>query len=413
MFISKVMGARASAGRMDLRVLLAFAAIYLLWGATFLAIRVAVLEVPPLFASGVRFLIAGALLYAFMRLRGQSSPSAAQWRTITLVALCMFVATYSAIFWAEQYVSSGLTAVIEATLPISTVTLEVLVFRQQPFRWRTAIAVALGFCGVAALLLRFDRQQVPGMPCLVILAAGVAWSFGGLVTRAMPRPESTALTAGAQMLLGGAALLALSLGFGELQPFPHISLQVGMALIYLIIAGSLVGFTAYLWLLTRMPATRVASHAYVNPLVAVALGYFLGGEAFTPQMLLAGATVVAGVFLLLTTPPAREPDRGLGRGLHGSAGSTPVHSRSALQGEHVDSAATGPVADESGEKRGFRRGVASASAALRIRDPQPAATATIRPSGATYLDCTRFSSPHPSTTRAGSLACSRGERSDI
>src|SRR5579862_9631620 len=144
--------------RLDLRVLLAFTAIYVLWGATFLAIRIAVLDVPPFFSSGVRFFIAGALLYLFMRLRGQPSPSAMQWRSIATIALCMFVATYGALFWAEQYVPSGITSVIEATLPITTVALEVFVFRQQPFRWRTLAAVALGFAGVAWLLIRNDQQ---------------------------------------------------------------------------------------------------------------------------------------------------------------------------------------------------------------------------------------------------------------
>src|SRR5215813_4207805 len=292
--------------RIDPRVVLAFSAIYLLWGATFLAIRVAVLELPPLFASGLRFLIAGALLYAFMRLRGQPSPSALEWRSITVLALCMFVATYAALFWAEQYVPSGIAAVIEATLPLTTVTLEVLVFRQQPFSWRLAAAVALGFCGVAVLLATNERQSIPALPCLVILVAGIAWSLGAVLTRSMPRPRSAPLTAGAQMLLGGAVLLALSLATGELHSFPHISVRAGLALSYLIVAGSLVGFTAYVWLLTRMPATRVASHAYVNPLVAVALGYFLAGEVVTLRMLLAAVLVVAGVFLILTTPPAQR-----------------------------------------------------------------------------------------------------------
>lgn len=285
----------------DARVLLAFAAIYVLWGGTFLAIRIAVLEVPPLFASGVRFFIAGGLLYVFMRLRGEPIPSAVQWRGISLASLCMFVVTYAALFWAEQYVASGVTSVIEATLPITTVTLEVLVFRQQQFRWRTLAAVVLGFCGVAILLFR-GGQELAALPCMAILAAGVAWSFGAVLTRSLPRPRSAALVAGAQMLLGGAILLVLSAATGELHSWPVISLRAGIALLYLIIAGSLVGFTAYLWLLTQMPATRVASHAYVNPLVAVALGYFVAGEALTPRMLLAAALVVMGVFLLLKAP---------------------------------------------------------------------------------------------------------------
>ena len=282
-------------------MLLAFTAIYVLWGGTFLAIRVAVLEIPPFFSSGVRFLIAGALLYGVMRVRGQPSPSTAEWRAIATIALCMFVATYGALFWAEQYVPSGITSVIEATLPITTVALEVFVFRQQPFRWRTLGAVALGFSGVAWLLLRND-QPFPGLPCLVILAGGTAWSLGAVLTRSLPRPPSLPLAAGAQMMLGGAVLLALSQATGELQSLPHISLRAGLALLYLIGAGSLAGFTAYVWLLARMPATQVASHAYVNPLVAVALGYFVAGEPLTLPMVLASALVLASVVVILTTP---------------------------------------------------------------------------------------------------------------
>ena len=287
--------------RVDVRMLLAFTAIYVLWGGTFLAIRVAVLEIPPFFSSGVRFLIAGALLYGVMRVRGQPSPSTAEWRAIATIALCMFVATYGALFWAEQYVPSGITSVIEATLPITTVALEVFVFRQQPFRWRTLGAVSLGFSGVAWLLLRND-QPFPGLPCLVILAGGTAWSLGAVLTRSLPRPPSLPLAAGAQMMLGGAVLLALSQATGELQSLPHISLRAGLALLYLIVAGSLAGFTAYVWLLARMPATQVASHAYVNPLVAVALGYFVAGEPLTLPMVLASTLVLASVVVILTTP---------------------------------------------------------------------------------------------------------------
>lgn len=286
----------------DPRVVLAFGAVYLLWGATFLAIRVAVLEIPPLFTAGVRFLIAGAALYAFMRMRGQPAPTAIEWRSLALTALCMFVATYGALFWAEQYVPSGVTSVIEATLPIISITLEVFVFRQQPFRWRMLAAVAVGFAGIAWLLARDGGQPAPVVPCLAILAGGVAWSLGAVLTRSMPRPRSLPLTAGAQMMLGGLVLLALAQASGELEPFPHVTLRAAAAVLYLIVAGSLVGFTAYVWLLARMPVTRVASHAYVNPLVAVALGYFLAGEALTVQMVLASALVVASVFLILRKP---------------------------------------------------------------------------------------------------------------
>jgi drug/metabolite transporter (DMT)-like permease len=286
------------------KVLLAFAAIYLLWGATFLAIRVAVLEVPPFFGGGARFLAAGGLLYAFMRWRGEPAPSLGEWRSLAITALCMFVVTYGVLFWAEQYVPSGLTAVIEATLPISTIALEVFLFRQQPFHWRMGLAVVLGFIGVAWLLLR-DEQSFLWLPSLAILASGVVWSLGAVLTRSMRRPRSPLLTAGAQMLLGGMVLLALSQASGELEPLPHVSPRALAALLYLIVGGSLLGFSAYVWLLTRMPATRVASHAYVNPLVALALGYFVAGEALTLRMLLASVLVIASVFLILTAPQPR------------------------------------------------------------------------------------------------------------
>jgi drug/metabolite transporter (DMT)-like permease len=303
--------ARPVAARADPRELLAFAAIYLLWGATFLAIRVAVVELPPFLTAGVRFLVAGAPLYLGMRLRGRAAPTPIEWRGLAVTALCLFVATYAALFWAEQYVPSGLTSVIEATLPLMTIVIEVFVLRVQPFRWRLLAPVLLGFGAVAWLLAREQAQPVALVPCLVILAGGVAWSLGAVLTRSLPRPASLPLTAGAQMMLGGAVLLALSLATGELHTAPHVSMRAALAVLYLIVGGSWLGFTAYVWLLSRMPATRVASHAYVNPLVAVALGTLVAGEELTPRMLIASFLVVASVFLILTSPrpPAPPPPR--------------------------------------------------------------------------------------------------------
>jgi drug/metabolite transporter (DMT)-like permease len=202
-------------------------------------------------------------------------------------------------------VASGLTSVIESTLPLTTIGLEVFVFRHQPFRWRLLGSVALGFGGIAWLLLKGDQESFPVLPCLAILGGGVAWSLGAVLTRSMPRPASLPLTAGAQMMLGGAVLLVLSLATGELHATPHVSPRAAAALLYLIVGGSWLGFTAYVWLLARMPATRVASHAYVNPVVAVALGYLVAGEELTPRMLLASGVVLASVFLILRDPPGR------------------------------------------------------------------------------------------------------------
>jgi drug/metabolite transporter (DMT)-like permease len=290
---------RIAAPGVDIRVVLAFFAIYVLWGATFLAIRVAVLEVPPFLTAGLRFFLAGGLLYGFMRMRGEPSPSPTQWRSIGLMALFMFVITYGALFWAEQYVPSGITSVIEATLPMTTLTLEVFVFRQQPFRWRMLGSVAVGFGGVVMLLVKNGERNFEVLPCLVILASGVAWSLGAVLIRSMPLPRSRSLTAGGAMMLGGIVLLALSLLCGEANPLPYIPLRAGLALLYLIVGGSLIAFTAYVWLLARMPATRVASHAYVNPVVALALGYFVAGEQLSVRTLLASLLIVLSVFLIL------------------------------------------------------------------------------------------------------------------
>lgn len=280
-------------------MVLAFFAIYVLWGTTFLAIRVAVEEMPPLFAAGARFFAAGVVLYGFMRLRGNEKPTAIQWRNLAIMGLLMFVAEYGPLFWAEKYVPSGVVSVLAATLPIITLVLEMIVLRQQQMRPMVVAATLVGFAGVAVLLLPNGRQHFGLLPCLAILAGATTWSLGSVLTRSMDLPKSRPLTAGAAMMLGGAALLAISAGFGEMHPFPHISLRGGLALLYLIVFGSLVAFTAFVWLLAHMPATRVASHAYVNPIVAVALGYFAAGEVVTMRMLAGTVLVLTSVFLIL------------------------------------------------------------------------------------------------------------------
>ena len=281
------------------RMVLAFFAIYVVWGTTFLAIRIAVEEMPPLFAAGARFFGAGVALYGFMRLRGNEKPTGVQWRNLAVMGLLMFVAEYGPLFWAEKYVPSGVVSVLAATLPIITLVLEMIVLRQQQMRPMVVAATLVGFAGVAVLLLPNGRQHFGLLPCLAILAGATTWSLGSVLTRSMDLPKSRPLTAGAAMMLGGAALLAISAGFGEMHPFPHVSLRGGLALLYLIVFGSLLAFTAFVWLLAHMPATRVASHAYVNPIVAVALGYFAAGEVVTMRMLAGTVLVLTSVFLIL------------------------------------------------------------------------------------------------------------------
>jgi len=282
-----------------IRLLLAFFAIYILWGTTFLGIRVAVEGLPPVFAAGARFFIAGVVLFGFMLARGQSSPTRRQWRNVFLLSLLMFVAEYGPLFWAEKYVPSGVVSVLAATIPIITLVLEIFILRQQKWRARLAAATVLGFSGVGILLLPGGPQHFPMLPCIAILCGCTTWSLGSVLSRSMDLPKSRPLTAGATMMLGGGILLLISAGLGEMHPLPHVSLRAAAAMAYLIVFGSLLAFTAFVWLLAHMPATRVASHAYVNPIVAVALGYFAAGEPVSLRTIAGTALVLVSVFMIL------------------------------------------------------------------------------------------------------------------
>lgn len=292
-----------ASGSFRLRVVLSFFAIYILWGTTFLAIRIAVAELPPLFAAGVRFFTAGSVLYLFMRIKGQAQPTRIQWRNLAVMALLMFVAEYGPLFWAEKYVPSGIASVLAATIPILTMLCEVIL-RQQRFRWMLLVSSLIGFCGVSILLLHGGGPSFGVIPCLAILAGSIGWALGSVLTRSMDLPKARPLTAGAAMMLGGAGLLALSALFGELRPFPQVTPRAGLALLYLIVVGSLLAFTGYVWLLDHFSASRLASYAYVNPIVAVALGYFAASEPVTARTLAGSALVVVSVFLILRAPKA-------------------------------------------------------------------------------------------------------------
>ena len=292
-----------AAGSFRLRMVMAFFAIYFLWGTTFLAIRIAVEELPPLFAAGARFFIAGVVLLGFMLAKGEARPSARQsarqWRNLLVMSLLMFVAEYGPLFWAEKYVPSGVVSVLAATIPIITLLMEMVIFRQQKWSLALAAATVLGFAGVGILLLPGGAQHFPVLPCIAILGGCTAWSLGTVVTRRMDLPKARPVTSGAAMMLGGGMLLVISAGVGELHPWPHVSLRAGLAVLYLIVFGSLLGFTAFVWLLAHMPATRVASHAYVNPIVAVALGYFFAAESVTMRTLAGTGLVLVSVFMIL------------------------------------------------------------------------------------------------------------------
>ncbi len=294
------------------KTVLAFSIIYFVWGSTFLAIRVGVREVPPLIYAAMRFLVAGALLYGWLRLRGTGSPTRREWMSATALAFCIFVLDYGLLFWAEQRVPSGIAAVMLATIPAFMALSEILFLRTQRLTLRLGLALVVGMAGVAVLVSRsLGLSEAPIDPrgAAALVVASISWSIASALTKKISLPESKAMSAGAQMLAGGVLLTLAAAVFGEFRGFhvEAVSRGVWLALAYLIAAGSIAGFTAYVWLLHHQSPTKVGTYAYVNPVVAVTIGHFLGGERVGPRTLLGTMLVLVSVIAIATTR-ARKPD---------------------------------------------------------------------------------------------------------
>jgi drug/metabolite transporter (DMT)-like permease len=289
------------------KVLLAFAIIYFVWGSTFLAIRIGVQEVPPFLLAGMRFLVAGLILYGWMRASKTPSPTLRQWGAATMLALLIFVLDYGLLFWAEQRVPSGIAAVMMATIPVFMALSEILILRTQRLTPRLAIALLIGIGGVAILVSRtmsFGDAPIDTGGALALIVAAISWSLASAITRKLPLPAAKAMSSAAQMLTGGVLLTLTASALGEFHGFniATVSRSAWLALLYLIIAGSILAFTAYVWLIHHESPTRVGTYAYVNPLVAVALGYFLGNEAIGPRTIIGAALVLVSVIVITTTP---------------------------------------------------------------------------------------------------------------
>ena len=288
------------------KILLAFSIIYFVWGSTFLAIRIGVHEVPPFLLAAVRFFTAGLVLYAWLRLKGTPAPSPREWVSASVLGALIFLLDYGCLFWAEQRVPSGVTAVVLATIPVFIALLEITFLRTQKLTVRLGLALAVGIFGVAVLMNRsFSLGEAPidRAGALALLVASATWSIATILTRRVPLPASKAMSAAAQMVTGGAMLFLLAALSHEFAGFrvQAVSRNAWLALIYLIIAGSIVGFTAYVWLLHYESPTKVGTYAYVNPVVAVCLGYFFGGESIGARTLLGTLLVLVSVITITTT----------------------------------------------------------------------------------------------------------------
>jgi len=292
--------------------LLAFAIIYFVWGSTFLAIRIGVREVPPFLLCAMRFVAAGLFLYGWSIARGERPPNNRQWRSVASLAVLIFVFDYGLVFWAEQRVPSGLAAVMLALIPAFMALSEILLLRTQRLTTGLAMALLIGLGGVAVLVSRsFDLggEPIDRAGALALMVAAMSWSLASVLMRKLHLPSSKAMSGGAQMLAGGVLLTLVAALRGEFYRFDPwgVSRAAWLALLYLIVAGSIIGYTAYTWLLHRESPTKVGTYAYVNPVVAVLLGYFLAGEALGLRTVLGTLLVLVSVVVITTTQGKPRP----------------------------------------------------------------------------------------------------------
>jgi drug/metabolite transporter (DMT)-like permease len=301
----------SSAHRSTWKTLLAFTIIYFVWGSTFLAIRVGVAEVPPFLLAAMRFLAAGLALYGWMLARGERNPSWREWRSATILAAMIFVGDYGLLFWAERRIPSGVAAVMMATIPLFMALAEIILLGTQKLTARLTLALLAGLGGVIVLVnptMKLGGAPIDKTGAMALIVGAMSWSVASALARKLPLPTSKAMSSGAQMLTGGVLLGLVSAALGEWRGFHPMDVSRGawFALLYLIVAGSIIGFTAYVWLLHHESPTKVGTYAYVNPVVAVMVGYLLGGEALGLRTLLGTAFVLTSVVVITTTRP-REP----------------------------------------------------------------------------------------------------------
>ncbi|UCF28662.1 MAG: EamA family transporter [Chloroflexota bacterium] len=290
----------------------AMIALYIVWGSTYLAIRFVVETMPPFLAAGFRFLIAGAVLYAFTRLRGDKAPIRIEWRSAAIIGFFLIVGGNGAVMWAEQRVASGIASLMIASVPLWIALLDTIrPGGRRPNRW-VVVSVITGFIGIIILIgpsqMVGSQDQVDLLGIAVLTFAAFSWAIGSLYNRGARLPDSPLLATGMQMLAGSLGLFILGTVVGEwnLVDPAGFSTRSLIGFGYLVIFGSWVGFASYIWLLRVAPITLVSTYAYVNPLVAILLGSLLAGETLTPRVLLAALFILGSVVVITMRQPVRS-----------------------------------------------------------------------------------------------------------
>jgi drug/metabolite transporter (DMT)-like permease len=286
----------------------AFAIVYLVWGSTYLAILFAIDTLPPFLMASGRFAIAGAILYVWSRtLGGARAPERAQWRATAIVGVLLLLGGNGLVVWSEQRIPSGMAALLVGTVPCFMVLLDWLRAGGHRPTGRVIAGLVLGLLGLTWLVgpdsvMGGGRADLLGAAALVL--ASFSWAYGSIWSRQAPMPASPFLSTAMQMLAASVALLCVSVALGEPWRFDPtaVSVRSWLGFLYLVVFGSLIAFSAYVWLLRASTPARVSTYAYVNPVVAVLLGAALASEELTARMLIAAVVIVSGVALITLTP---------------------------------------------------------------------------------------------------------------
>ena len=286
-----------------LHVALALGAVYLIWGSTYLAILFAIETIPPFLMAGARYLTAGAILYAWARAQGAPRPSLLHWRSAAIIGAFLLLVGNGGVVWAEQRIDSGLAALLISTEPLWIVLLVWLHSGRKRPNPKVVAGLVLGFVGLLMLVKPSGSASIDLLAAAVVILASVSWAWGSLYGQRAPLPSSPLATTGMQMLAGGAFLMIASIATGEPARFvlSEVSMRSWLSLGYLIVFGAIVAFTAYVWLLRVAPPVLVSTYAYVNPVVAVFLGWALAGEPLTAGTLWAAAVILTGVALITSS----------------------------------------------------------------------------------------------------------------
>ncbi len=291
---------------MKSRAWVALVAVYIVWGSTYLAIRFAVETIPPFLTAGIRFFVAGSLLYIWQRLSGVPAPKKVEWRSASIIGLLLLLGGNGLLNWAETHIPLGIASLLIATVPLWMVLLDALRPRGTRPSWLVWLGVLVGLAGTALLANPWQPHttspSLDPLGIIVLILAAISWSIGSLYSRNAPLPKAPLMGTGMEMLVGSLGLFILSAITGEWGQLhlAAISLRSLGGLVYLIVFGSCIGFVAYTWLLRNAPTHLVSTYAYVNPVVAILLGSFIGHEPLESIEIISAAIIIGGVVLLTT-----------------------------------------------------------------------------------------------------------------